>query len=483
MSLLNDALQDIAMRESAQNITNEKSERDSNGRVPVQSLESSNKGFGFVFSKTLFCIAVLAVGGGVVYSSVDSEKGMSTHESREGDVPAEHFASTLHPFVNNDTNKPSTENEINHKNKSITPKSKLEPKSVKGELASSAERYSDAMSDSESKYLVYLKRASKAVDENRLSLPVNNNALYFLRMAKTIHNETYELTQLHYAVEQRYQYLIGEALNEKNVARAEQLINRTQSLGLSVNAKVYLKSLNVLHENQKISVSELNSDASKRLVKVAINESNAQTFRAILHSIDDLIEQQQYEAAEIIINKHLNGSPGQNHEVHQRFFHLYEKTQDFHAMKNLLKKVERPDQNFPYYVALQLNFFAGGSTAKEYLLQQHSESNSLPFEARALLAALHRQSGEYQESYGLYRRLVNEYSHYAGHWLGLAISADNLGKTREAYQAYTHSFDLGQHKPEVQAFIQDRISRLGEQLGETLKDQLAQSNTREVLTW
>lgn len=81
-------------------------------------------------------------------------------------------------------------------------------------------------------------------------------------------------------------------------------------------------------------------------------------------------------------------------------------------------------------------------------------------EYHALLAALHQDNDEYNESAAIYRELVQHYPEKGVWWMGLGISLEKNKQPDEAIQAYRQALQKGTLSSSLQQYVTRRLESL-----------------------
>jgi MSHA biogenesis protein MshN len=140
---------------------------------------------------------------------------------------------------------------------------------------------------------------------------------------------------------------------------------------------------------------------------------------------DTYIQQQDYDAVVIIIDKAINLPD--------------------HIKSKIMAKV----------------FVAKGNNSQAILtLEKSLPAAEDDEEFRALLASLYHKAADYQKSIICYQRLIARFGDKPAYWLGLSLAYDGLGQSKNALQAYQFLAGFPQLQPQVKQYTQQRITAL-----------------------
>lgn len=124
------------------------------------------------------------------------------------------------------------------------------------------------------------------------------------------------------------------------------------------------------------------------------------------------------------------------------------------------KRLHLNDNTFVMMEARML-FAQNKLNEAEKLLQQSHPPLDKNLDYYALLAAAFQKNNKPHEAAALYEKLVSAQPNQASWWLGLGMSREALGDKNATIEAYQQALAYQQLSPEVEGYVQNRISTLG----------------------
>lgn len=331
--------------------------------------------------------------------------------------------------------------------------------------------------------------ASESIAVNRLTRPEGKSALYYYQQVLQ-HDPGNEHANTGIAVIRRqYLALLNDEVANKRQARAHQLFLRlhlvddNDDLLASYQQKIAAiykapndharaltggrdKAILPDPENTKRRVAKRTIEGMPENMTIA--QSSQTQDNILFQQASDLVTNNQTTQAIMLLEKSCRRhSYCDKSLVYQ--FDLYLQNDRYIDAKTLATQLENQPKTtgirhaaLPYMQAKLANYTHGAIEAIAILEDSPAREPYLEEQLR-LLAALYQSEKQYPKAYALYKRLVVD-SDYGNDndVLGLAVSADMLGKREQAYLLYQRLQGSQTHSGAVGKFITERISVLSD---------------------
>ncbi len=346
-----------------------------------------------------------------------------------------------------------------------------------------------------------LLKAETAIARNRLSLPAQGSALYFLDQVTLLFPQHTEVkaraATIRAEVLNRYRAQLDNALANKNYTRAAFLLSRSAKFGLSSEQKrLFEQTLADIRPSGASSLSQSSSSPQQGIVAVrmhseVVEESGGSTneidgIKSEAHSGSSGRESKQQAAwvtltsksqelaviakaqahltggaqreAEKILSDYLAGNPA-SIEARAFLFDHYMTTHRVDKAQLLLSTLPEGHALVGYFNAQIANTVHGPERAIEILVGTEPDAR-VATQYRALLAGLYQKTSRHEDAFSLYRALLREDENNLVALLGFALSADHLGDAPASLAAYRRIMQLGHPNERVQRYVEKRINTL-----------------------
>lgn len=347
-----------------------------------------------------------------------------------------------------------------------------------------------------------LLKAETAIARNRLSLPAQGSALYFLDQVTLLFPQHTQIkvraAAMRAEVLSRYRAQLDSALANKNYTRAVFLLNRSAKFGLSSEQKrPFEQTLADLRpKGVSPSLSQSSSSPQPGVVAVrthseVVEESGGSTneidgIKSEAHNGSSGRESKQQAAwvtltsksqelaviakaqahltggaqreAEKILSDYLAGNPA-SIEARSFLFDHYMTAHRVDKAQLLLSTLPEGHALAGYFNAQIANTVHGPERAIEILVGTEPDAR-VATQYRALLAGLYQKTSRHDDAFSLYRALLREDENNLVALLGFALSADHLGDAPASLAAYRRIMQLGHPNERVQRYVEKRINTL-----------------------
>lgn len=332
----------------------------------------------------------------------------------------------------------------------------------------------------------WLKLAATALQQDRLTFPVGDNAFEYYRRVLDWDPEHPQAQRGLVNILERYLRLIDEAAQRQEWQRARQLLDRAKSVTAPQTPmieqalqawEVRLNSASLV-ETPKVaeSATTVSTAIESNLDKVSFSVPEPPPVRAADQQVAPnrqwqdqqmadqarrLFQQGQVESARTQLEFFLH-QQGSATLSSQMLCHIYLESGELEAAEKLIADAE--SQGWPRLdlVRLQAQWLVarGDQAAAIAQLETHLPEAQEDERYRVLLASLYQTSGRYHEAVASYRRLLTSFGEKISYWLGLALALDALGQRASALEAYGRVRELRPQQTEVMRYIEQRIAAL-----------------------
>ncbi|WP_018415858.1 tetratricopeptide repeat protein [Teredinibacter turnerae] len=304
----------------------------------------------------------------------------------------------------------------------------------------------------------WLSLAALAYEHNRLTLPLENNALYFYRLVLAQMPDD-ELAQRGILkIQQRYKQLLSAAAAKADAERLTFLLSRAERAGFDINPANYTvtvpqtpaknnstgqvaitQSLSskedaVCAEAERMIVAGNGVQAVRVLEAFTAREADAEKARELL--FQTYLDGARYAEAKAVVDSWAT-NPVHKHLLEARWFVAQGgSAEGLHVLEQTsVKRLE--------------SMYAAGIISQP-LFEQFN----------ALLAALYRSAGNALAAAERYQALLAMAPSNFAYWLGYALSSDELGHAENALAAYRQVLSDSQLDQSVHAYVTQRVRQL-----------------------
>ncbi len=345
----------------------------------------------------------------------------------------------------------------------------------------------------ESLIAFYLEKADKAIARNRLSVPVEGNALFFLAKVRELDPDNTRAESMHRDIQSSYLNQITFALDNHHFRRAKTLISRSGVFGINdLEIKSYLTRLSqgIEHghegdssEGMLSSTLQFKGEPESGPVNGAISPTTFSTDNAEktkwvtvtsesedLHYVDQIKERisqgDEQQAIAELAGRVKQKTDVLNSEIF--LFDYYIRRSEFDNAQKLLNSLDKNHLASDYFNAQLTHHFHGPVRAISIL-----ESSTIFDEKRSLiknrqlrekqnafLAALYQKTEAYKKAQAIYAALLREDQNNTQYTLGFALAADADGNRFSALTAYRKISTTDYQNGSVVEFVKKRIAIL-----------------------
>ena len=329
-----------------------------------------------------------------------------------------------------------------------------------------------------------LRNARRALDLDRLTSPIDDNAFDHYRKVLVIDAQNEEAKTGLNVIAERYVELAQEYALEGNTTRAGVLLRRASAVvpfhpavaNFWPNINRYGYALNEAQQDNGVPVKTVRPTqavpvAVKSLAKVGSNQAPAQSTVSLVLSAESLDRQVAREARALVaqgksasarlqLQAFVSGKPQALHSV-RALFDLLLKSNAYADAKRLLAQ----SSDLP---ALELSkmtaywFLAQDDLqGAERAIDSQKANKQVDASFLALKAGVLHKLGRYQESAQTYKTLLQKDKKNTAYWLGLAVASDAMKDAGVALQAFKAA-EPGQKNAEVRRYIATRIRSLSQ---------------------
>lgn len=431
---------------------------------------------------------------GLVSKGVQGE-GASVEQSAksQNDSPEESQALTMETqAAKSQENSVESFVDENATNSSERTESNLQPTVLVHEPASDEKNLEEVVT-------LWLGKAEKNYQQNRLSVPANNNALFFIKKILEVSPENGAALALKENIKNRYRSLIQAAIDHGDSEKVSRLLSRYVQLGIAPSEYAfYVKSLEgmelqdnsvvAVHEREdsakNIVINDANKDVSPAIDTVQqipqdkpsnntrwVSESHHSKINSSLKAAKNAVG--TYEAVSAVrqLEQSLgldNGERISKEILLQRasvdafafLIDFYAGERNMNSLTHIQNAVSAQDALSRYSRAKQALLVNDIVGAYEVLKATGSTQSFEAYEA--LLAALHHKMNEFVSARDLYRKLLVNDINNPQYLLGYALALDALEDKDRAYSAYQDLVRVKHPNAAVMKYSQERLESLAQ---------------------
>ena len=313
-----------------------------------------------------------------------------------------------------------------------------------------------------------LQSAQDAIQDDRLSLPENNNAVSYYRQVLLLQADHPQALAGLEQVADRYRELAEQQLAEKQFEPAIRFAE--QGLALSPdNPQLAVLSARIRSQQAAAPESDSNDDikATKK-----ITPANPLT---VAHSGTYIDQQQAADAQQKADSGDITGAIADlqqladsgtiGKQATQLLARLYLSQNQPEAIEQLLAQQALLSEAEAAYLIARAQVQTKNLAAALATLEAQSPPMSTHPDYYALLAGVYQQGRQYQAAAGIYQQLARLQPQTYTHWLGLAAALDGLKKpeARAVFQRVLPMIPAGQAN--LKHYVQQRLEQLSTQPG------------------
>lgn len=483
MSLINDALRDLDLREQNACVAAKDSMSADKSSLPRNNFETiperSNETMGGVgFSERrekyllygIIAVLVLLCGGYVslhqkVFSSSQKDSGsveLIGPLSKRGEIIKTAAGKNQRYFNVEERQSQSTnvEQRVSAEKKDVVNPEFNKQSSIRGLVS------------------LYLEKSSRSIALNHLSVPVKNNAIHFLNEALKLDPENdHALGELK-RIAGLYILQVDYALAQGNVARAKTLISRYEKFGLNRSSRErYLAEIEIAEREENTVLNVAVTDDKAAVDRKQIKSKDSSWVKVTSESEDlqkvviakNLFSQGDYYAAIRLLEGYIARQPPALNSLICLFdFHIGDS--DYSKAQFILSGLSDTHVARTYFEAKITSHFFGVQKAIA-VLESSAPNESMKEKQGAYLAALYQKEKRYQESQTVYMELLRIDENNPRYLLGFAVAADARGESFSSLRAYKKLLFVGHSSDKVASFVKKRVKTL------------SASSQKEVSAW
>lgn len=288
-----------------------------------------------------------------------------------------------------------------------------------------------------------LNAAELAVQENRLTSPVGDNAYQYYKTVLLLDKTNEAALQGIASLQQRYIALLESAVKDERFEAAQRYIKGAQVVGVADSA------LSVYQERLRAGEKKPVVQTQKPVITLAVtgDEQMSAELRAKGWRAESSVLNWLASASEI----------GQTAVALADFYAAQNRVNELLKLEELLQKRGHATA---YYAAAQTAVLRG-DYARGIQQLTSVEFSSLAEEQRLrLLGGMQQKIGDYAAAMVVYARLTERAPNNVNDWLGLAVSADGNKQIQIALRAYENVLRLRHPDTRVMQFAQLRWQEL-----------------------
>jgi len=462
MSLINDALRDLDSR--SEKVTSKKND----SRFVAQTVQGGRR-YWWVLVGVLALLVLSVASRGWLTVQIDASSsflsGIKTSSEPEITVVSVQMP-VVEPLLTEELLEPAQGSfSVSHTDTALT-----EAKAAEHETPDKDDIRQEAI-----RALVAL--GEEAFVNDRLTVPARDNALYYYNQILTLDELSAEGKAGKEKIIQRYQALLTEAWENRDNVRLEYLLSRVEASGLAL-ARIarFQRGLEGLETKavtqREVSASELsNTELNPALVtSVSIQKTLSTRDEAVADREREQYQRGNRRSAKSTLMAFIQEVP-RAQKSRLVLFDIYMEEGAHQSAQGLVDSARLRTVVMTYLQARLLlaeNNFSGA----QLLLETHSFAvlhdrykrgtlDSVLFEQyNSLQAALFQRQKAHAMAAEKYQFLLGLNHQNGNYWLGFAVSVDALQQRENALAAYQQVLAMGELKPEVEAYVQSRITLL-----------------------
>lgn len=339
-----------------------------------------------------------------------------------------------------------------------------------------------------------IDKASRAMTLDRLTSPESDNAyLYYSQLLVLDAANPVALDGLK-KITDRYLQMADQALKKNNLQRANEYLEKARivspnepRLAQVVNADAESLQVTTLEKPQQqaresdvlgTSTTELQTTTTTTIKTVdsvsvsvpfeqkllqdqprlSVTASNEDLQRLAISEANELIRQGLKTRALENLHNFIQVNLAPETEVF--LLDIYYQDKNISALEQLLASQLNVTNVVRAYYCARLELLKGNQTSAIHYLESQLSAASANENYRALLAGLYQREGHDLQAISAYRNLLQTFPAKPAYWLGLALSLDANSQTHAATHAYTQLLKMDNLDMQVRDYAQDRITEL-----------------------
>lgn len=325
---------------------------------------------------------------------------------------------------------------------------------------------------------LYLEKSSRSIALNHLSVPAGNNAIHFLNEALKLDPENNHALGELKKITGLYIRQVDYALAQGNVARAKTLISRYEKFGLNRSSRErYLAEIEIAEREENTVLNVAVTDDKAAVDREQIKSKDSSWVKVTSESEDlqkvviakNLFSQGDYYAAIRLLEGYIARQPSALNSLICLFdFHIGDS--DYSKAQIILSGLSDTHVARTYFEAKITSHFFGVQKAIA-VLESSAPNESMKEKQGAYLAALYQKEKRYQESQTVYMELLRIDENNPRYLLGFAVAADARGESFSSLRAYKKLLFVGHSSDKVASFVKKRVKTL------------SASSQKEVSAW
>src|SRR5690606_29077729 len=332
----------------------------------------------------------------------------------------------------------------------------------------------------------WLKLASHALVQDRLTSPVEDSAWHYYQQVLAIDPHNSQASQGLVAITARYLELANDALQQQELVRAHTLLRRAKLVTPENEDVAKFEALltQVQSTEPSQSVKALSTDQQAEKPTENIEQEVAVSAQSDSYSLPEqttvvapqlqvtpnrewqdqqaaaqarvFMQQGQVQRARMQLEVFLQQQGASVHSS-QLLCQIYLDQGELVKAAQLLLDADQWPATERIRMRAQMHIAQGNNAEALTLLEANLAEAENDERYRALLASLYHTVGNYHESIASYRRLINVFGEKSAYWLGMALSLDALEQNTSALEAYRRAYEFQPLPAEVNKYIEQRV--------------------------
>ncbi|VUD56788.1 hypothetical protein TDB9533_02399 [Thalassocella blandensis] len=329
-----------------------------------------------------------------------------------------------------------------------------------------------------------LELAHQALAQKRLTLPKDRSALSYFQQVLAIDKHNADAKQGLLSLKQQYIALLQQYMDDGAIEKAERMVARLALVGGSEDEQRRLTS-SLAEVKQQIM------QATFLTARPPVDDTLADDIHVIPASDEPTYVKQQAQASKGAFHFQLT-QESQDIATFQKASALIASGDRATAISMLQAYVDQYPASVKCNVLLVETLVAQNDVARAQiqiaalpvnhvaltylnavlvnaihgadqalvLLEGKPPENQIEQSQLALMAGLYQKQKQYDKAWNTYQVLLQKNANDLRYLLGYAVSADALNKKQQAYRAYTSLDALVHPDPAIQKFVQQRLTAL-----------------------